>query len=55
MSTADGGRALQWSDSGTADRIRTLLAPVGGTYKIRNTHNGKLLAIAGNSPLSVCS
>lgn len=49
MSTADNATVLQWSDTGTADHTWTLLDQGDGTYKIRNAHSGKLLAIANNS------
>ena len=45
MSTADGGQALQWDDSGTADHRWTLLAQSDGTYKIRNENSGKVLGV----------
>jgi hypothetical protein len=48
MSTADGGRALQWSDSGTADHDWELV-PDGGAVRFRNVHSGKVLGVLGMS------
>ncbi|WP_033308687.1 beta-L-arabinofuranosidase domain-containing protein [Streptomyces iakyrus] len=44
MSTADGGRALQWHDSGTADHDWHLITD-GGGFRFRNTHSGKVLGV----------
>ncbi|MDT0318834.1 beta-L-arabinofuranosidase domain-containing protein [Streptomyces millisiae] len=44
MSTADGGRALQWHDSGTADHDWELV-PDGAAVRIRNAHSGKVLGV----------
>jgi hypothetical protein len=49
MSTADGGPALQWDDSGTADHRWTLVADTGGTYRIRNENSGKVLGVENMS------
>ncbi|MCD0443989.1 glycoside hydrolase family 127 protein [Glycomyces sp. A-F 0318] len=44
MSTADGGRALQWGDTGTADH-RWELVVDGGSVKFRNANSGKVLGV----------
>ncbi|MFE9922788.1 beta-L-arabinofuranosidase domain-containing protein [Streptomyces sp. NPDC005774] len=44
MSTADGGRALQWNDSGTADHNWEMLTD-GGAFRFRNAHSGKVLGV----------
>ncbi|MFJ9036760.1 beta-L-arabinofuranosidase domain-containing protein [Streptomyces sp. NPDC102406] len=44
MSTADGGRALQWTDSGTADHNWDMIAD-GAAYRFRNAHSGKVLGV----------
>ncbi|GAA2734856.1 beta-L-arabinofuranosidase domain-containing protein [Streptomyces nogalater] len=44
MSTADGGRALQWSDSGTADHDWEMV-PDGTAVRFRNVHSGKVLGV----------
>ncbi|GAB2808995.1 beta-L-arabinofuranosidase domain-containing protein [Streptomyces daliensis] len=44
MSTADGGRALQWHDSGTADHGWEVIDDAGAV-RIRNTHSGKVLGV----------
>ncbi|MFE2263027.1 beta-L-arabinofuranosidase domain-containing protein [Streptomyces griseosporeus] len=44
MSTADGGRALQWSDSGTADHDWEMI-PDGDAVRLRNVHSGKVLGV----------
>ncbi|GAB3167998.1 beta-L-arabinofuranosidase domain-containing protein [Streptomyces incanus] len=44
MSTADGGRALQWTDSGTADHNWEMLTD-GGAFRFRNAHSGKVLGV----------
>ncbi|MER5831307.1 beta-L-arabinofuranosidase domain-containing protein [Streptomyces sp. NPDC002130] len=44
MSTADGGRALQWNDSGTADHDWQMV-PDGNGFRFRNAHSGKVLGI----------
>ncbi len=48
MSTADGGRALQWNDSGTADHDWHLITD-GGGFRFRNTHSGKVLGVLNMS------
>ncbi|WP_206794186.1 beta-L-arabinofuranosidase domain-containing protein [Amycolatopsis sp. MtRt-6] len=44
MSTADGGWALQWSDSGTADHNWEMIAD-GSAVRFRNAHSGKVLGV----------
>ncbi|MFW6694963.1 beta-L-arabinofuranosidase domain-containing protein [Streptomyces sp. MAR4 CNX-425] len=44
MSTADGGRALQWHDSGTADHDWEMI-PDGDAVRFRNAHSGKVLGV----------
>ncbi|MFD9835761.1 beta-L-arabinofuranosidase domain-containing protein [[Kitasatospora] papulosa] len=44
MSTADGGRALQWTDSGTADHDWQMV-PDGDAVRFRNVHSGKVLGV----------
>jgi uncharacterized protein len=44
MSTADGGRALQWSDSGTADHNWEMITD-GSAVRFRNVHSGKVLGV----------
>lgn len=44
MSTADGARALQWSDSGTADHNWQMIAD-GNAFRFRNAHSGKVLGV----------
>lgn len=44
MSTADGGRALQWNDSGTADHDWHMI-PDGNGFRFRNAHSGKVLGV----------
>ncbi|NML53853.1 hypothetical protein HHL19_31750 [Streptomyces sp. R302] len=48
MSTADGGRALQWNDSGTADHDWHMIAD-GSTVRFRNAHSGKVLGVLNMS------
>ncbi|GAA2326361.1 beta-L-arabinofuranosidase domain-containing protein [Dactylosporangium salmoneum] len=48
MSTADGGLALQWTDSGTADHDWELLAD-GTSLRLRNRNSAKVLGVAGMS------
>ncbi|MFD6188854.1 beta-L-arabinofuranosidase domain-containing protein [Streptomyces sp. NPDC060275] len=45
MSTADGGRALLWTDSGTADHDWELVPDADGTHRLRNVHSGKVLGV----------
>ncbi|MDT0268640.1 glycoside hydrolase family 127 protein [Streptomyces sp. DSM 44915] len=44
MSTADGARALQWTDSGTADHDWELVTD-GEAVRFRNAHSGKVLGV----------
>jgi DUF1680 family protein len=44
MSTADGGRALQWDDSGTADHDWEMIAD-GDAVRLRNVHSAKVLGV----------
>ncbi|MFE7764380.1 beta-L-arabinofuranosidase domain-containing protein [Streptomyces sp. NPDC057438] len=44
MSTADGGRALQWNDSGTADHDWQMI-PDASAVRLRNAHSGKVLGV----------
>ncbi|MFF5973084.1 beta-L-arabinofuranosidase domain-containing protein [Streptomyces sp. NPDC012769] len=48
MSTADGGRALQWNDSGTADHDWHMIAD-GDAVRFRNAHSGKVLGVSNMS------
>jgi hypothetical protein len=48
MSTADGGRALQWLDSGTADHNWEMIAD-GSAVRFRNVHSGKVLGVQNMS------
>ncbi len=48
MSTADGGRALQWSDNGTADHDWYMITD-GTAVRFRNAHSGKVLGVQGMS------
>ncbi|MET9830758.1 beta-L-arabinofuranosidase domain-containing protein [Streptomyces sp. NPDC006385] len=44
MSTADGGRALQWHDSGTADHDWEMIND-GDAVRFRNAHSAKVLGV----------
>ncbi|WP_344076492.1 beta-L-arabinofuranosidase domain-containing protein [Streptomyces crystallinus] len=48
MSTGDGGRALQWHDSGTADHNWEMVAD-GNAVRFRNAHSGKVLGVLNMS------
>ncbi|SCL14215.1 hypothetical protein GA0070616_0376 [Micromonospora nigra] len=48
MSTADGGLALQWGDTGTADHNWQILVD-GSAVKLRNAHSGKVLGVENMS------
>lgn len=48
MSTADGGLALQWADSGTADHNWELIAD-GSAIRLRNANSAKVLGIENMS------
>jgi hypothetical protein len=44
MSTADGGRALQWNDSGIADHDWQMIND-GDAVRFRNADSGKVLGV----------
>lgn len=44
MSTADGGLALQWNDTGTPDHTWSLV-PDGAAVRLRNGNSGKVLGV----------
>ncbi|MEU5260931.1 beta-L-arabinofuranosidase domain-containing protein [Amycolatopsis sp. NPDC021455] len=44
MSTADGGRALQWTDNGTADHNWEMITD-GTAVRFRNANSGKVLGV----------
>lgn len=48
MSTADGGLAVQWGDSGTADHNWTVITD-GGDVRFRNANSGKVLGVENMS------
>ncbi|MBY8850227.1 RICIN domain-containing protein, partial [Saccharothrix sp. MB29] len=48
MSTADGGLALQWGDTGTADHNWQMI-PDGANVRFRNVHSGKVLGVENMS------
>ncbi|GAB3833987.1 hypothetical protein GCM10027610_028810 [Dactylosporangium cerinum] len=48
MSTADGGLALQWTDSGTADHNWELVVD-GTAVRLRNLNSGKVLGVQNMS------
>lgn len=48
MSTADGGLALQWTDSGTADHDWEMI-PDGTAVRLRNVNSGKVLGVLNMS------
>ncbi|MCG5436754.1 beta-L-arabinofuranosidase domain-containing protein [Micromonospora foliorum] len=48
MSTADGGLAVQWSDSGTADHNWVVVTD-GNAVRFRNVHSGKVLGVENMS------
>ncbi|MCL6735169.1 beta-L-arabinofuranosidase domain-containing protein [Streptomyces neyagawaensis] len=48
MSTADGGRALQWSDNGTADHDWYMITD-GDGFRFRNANSGKVLGVLNMS------
>ncbi|MGB3438141.1 MAG: beta-L-arabinofuranosidase domain-containing protein [Actinophytocola sp.] len=55
MSTADGGLAVQWNDTGTADHSWTMI-PDGSAIRLRNGNSGKVLGVenmstADNAPV----
>ncbi|WP_043726461.1 beta-L-arabinofuranosidase domain-containing protein [Kutzneria sp. 744] len=48
MSTADGGRALQWSDNGTSDHNWEMITD-GDAVRFRNVNSGKVLGVQSMS------
>ncbi len=48
MSTSDGGLAVQWGDTGTADHD-WVLVPDGDALKLRNVHSSKVLGVENMS------
>ncbi|MGN9766470.1 beta-L-arabinofuranosidase domain-containing protein [Micromonospora sp. SD12] len=48
MSTADGGLALQWGDTGTADHDWQILVD-GSAVRLRNVNSGKVLGVENMS------
>lgn len=48
MSTSDGGLAVQWHDSGTADHNWQLITD-GADVRLRNVHSGKVLGVENMS------
>ncbi|ANZ41514.1 hypothetical protein BBK82_41750 [Lentzea guizhouensis] len=48
MSTSDGGLAVQWHDSGTADHNWQLVTD-GSDVRLRNQHSGKVLGVENMS------
>ena len=48
MSTADGGLALQWTDSGTADHNWVMITD-GDAVRFRNVNSGKVLGVQNMS------
>jgi uncharacterized protein len=48
MSTSDGGLAVQWGDSGTADHNWTVVAD-GSAVRLRNQNSGKVLGVENMS------
>ncbi len=48
MSTADGGRALQWTDNGTADHNWEMITD-GSAVRFRNVNSGKVLGVENMS------
>ncbi|MFI6452778.1 beta-L-arabinofuranosidase domain-containing protein [Streptosporangium amethystogenes] len=48
MSTADGGLALQWGDSGTADHDWEMIVD-GAAVRFRNVNSGKVLGVENMS------
>ncbi|MFI6235174.1 beta-L-arabinofuranosidase domain-containing protein [Micromonospora sp. NPDC050784] len=48
MSTADGGLAVQWSDSGTADHNWVVVTD-GNAVRFRNVNSGKVLGVENMS------
>ncbi|BCB89999.1 hypothetical protein Psuf_073120 [Phytohabitans suffuscus] len=48
MSTADGGLAVMWGDTGTADHNWVMVAD-GNAVRFRNVHSGKVLGVENMS------
>jgi DUF1680 family protein len=48
MSTADGGLAVQWGDTGTADHNWAVI-PDGSNIRLRNLNSGKVLGVENMS------
>ena len=48
MSTSDGGLAVQWHDSGTADHNWQMITD-GSDVRLRNVHSGKVLGVENMS------
>ncbi|WP_086668571.1 beta-L-arabinofuranosidase domain-containing protein [Lentzea kentuckyensis] len=48
MSTSDGGLAVQWQDSGTADHNWQMITD-GSDVRLRNVHSGKVLGVENMS------
>jgi DUF1680 family protein len=48
MATGDGGLAIQWGDTGTADHNWTVVTD-GNAVKLRNVHSGKVLGVENMS------
>jgi DUF1680 family protein len=48
MSTSDGGGAVQWGDTGTADHDWVLVVD-GSAVRLRNVNSGKVLGVDGMS------
>jgi glucuronoarabinoxylan endo-1,4-beta-xylanase len=48
MSTADGGRAMQWADNGTADHNWEIITD-GSAVRFRNAYSGKVLGVQNMS------
>ncbi|MEK8105194.1 RICIN domain-containing protein [Micromonospora sp. M12] len=48
MSTADGGLAVQWGDSGTADHNWVVITD-GNAVRFRNVNSGKVLGVENMS------
>jgi hypothetical protein len=48
MSTADGGLAVQWHDTGAADHTWVMI-PDGNAVRLRNSNSGKVLGVENMS------
>ncbi|GIJ51427.1 hypothetical protein Val02_83130 [Virgisporangium aliadipatigenens] len=49
MATGDGGLAVQWGDTGTADQRWNVVDNGDGTRKLRNVNSGKVLGVENMS------